>query len=92
MASKDSEHLPFDPLSDVLALLKPASYGVRVLDAGGAWSVAFPAVEGIKCYALQEGACWLLVDGVGDALRLNAGDCVLPDGRAFTFCSEPGLP
>ena len=78
-----------DPLSDVLSLLKPESYMFRGLDAGGIWSIAFAEDEGIKCYALMSGQCWLSVDGVPDAVRLSAGDCVLlPRGRALRLASD----
>ncbi len=81
-----------DPLSDVLSLLKPRSSMVRGLDAGEPWAVQFPKGEGVKCYALLTGCCWLSVDGVSDAVRLTAGDCVLlPRGQAFCFASDMGL-
>ena len=63
-----------DPLSDVLSLLKPRSYMSGGFDAGGEWSIQFPPHEGIKCYAVVSGQCWLSVDGVPDAVRLKTGD------------------
>jgi hypothetical protein len=53
-----------DPLSDVLSLLKPRSYRCGGWDMGGAWSVKFDRHDGIKCYALVSGQCWLVVEGV----------------------------
>jgi len=82
-----------DPLSDVLALLKPRSYVSAGFDAGGDWSVGFPHNVGIKCYAVVSGACWLVVDGVPGPIGLKAGDCfLLPGGRAFRLASDPALP
>jgi AraC-like DNA-binding protein len=82
-----------DPLSDVLSLLKPRSYVSAGFDAGGLWSVGFPHNVGIKCYAVVSGACWLVVDGVAEPVRLKAGDCfLLPGGRAFRLASDPALP
>ncbi len=83
-----------DPLSDVLALLKPQSYLTAGLNAGGAWSVRFENRAGtIKCYAVTDGACWLKVDGLDDKVRLAAGDCfMLPSGRSFTLASDLALP
>jgi AraC-like DNA-binding protein len=82
-----------DPLSDVLALLKPRSYMCGGFDLGGEWSIQFPKHEGIKCYAVVSGQCWLSVDGVPDAVRLNAGDCfLLPGGRPFSLASDLTLP
>jgi AraC-like DNA-binding protein len=78
-----------DPLSDVLSLLKPCSYISRAFDRSGDWSFQFPPHEGIKCYAVVTGQCWLAMDGVVDAVRLEAGDCVLlPHGRPFRLASD----
>lgn len=74
-----------DPLSDVLSLLKPRSYMFRGMDAGGAWSLRFPPVEGLRCYAPLAGACWLSIEGDAEPIRLIAGDCVLLS-RSQTFC------
>ncbi len=82
-----------DPLSDVLALLKPQSYLTAGLDAGGDWAIRFENRAGtIKCYAVTGGACWLRVDGVDEEVRLTAGDCfMLPSGRSFTLASDLAL-
>jgi hypothetical protein len=61
------------PLSDVLSLLKPRSYSSGGFDVGGELSVQFPQHEGIKCYALVSGQCWLSVEGVAEAVPLTAG-------------------
>ncbi len=61
-----------DPLSDVLALLKPQSYRTAGVSAGGDWSIRFENCAGmIKCYAVTNGACWLQVDDVDDKVRLG---------------------
>ncbi|AIY40530.1 transcriptional regulator [Collimonas arenae] len=81
-----------DPLSDVLSLLKPRSYMSGGFDIGGDWSIQFPRHEGIKCYAVISGQCWLLVDGIADAVCIQAGDClVLPSGRPFRLASDMAL-
>ena len=82
-----------DPLSGVLSLLKPQNSMCGGFDVGGAWSIQFPTHEGIKCYAVVSGACWLAVDGVSEAVHLEAGDCVLlPLGRPFRLASDLALP
>ena len=78
-----------DPLSDVLALLKPQSYGAGAFDMAGAWSVGFPPHHGIKFYAVMSGACQLDVDGVAGAQALKTGDCfLLPLGRPFRLATD----
>jgi AraC-like DNA-binding protein len=78
-----------DPLSDVLSLLKPRSYTSGGFDMGGELSIQFPRHEGIKCYAVVSGQCWLSVEGVPDAVRLTTGDCfLLPRGRPFRLGND----
>jgi hypothetical protein len=79
-----------DPLSDILAILKPESYLTAGLDAGGEWAIRFGNRPGtIKCHAVTAGACWLAVDGLEAPVRLTAGDCIiLPSGRPFTLASD----
>jgi AraC-like DNA-binding protein len=85
--------MPMDPLSDVLSLLKPRSYGASGFDLAGDWSFRFPRHQGIKCYAVMAGECWLSVDTVAEAVRLKAGDCfLLPRGLPFRLASDLHLP
>jgi AraC-like DNA-binding protein len=78
-----------DPLSDVLSLLKPRSYSFGGFAMGGDWSIRFRAYDGIKCYAVAAGECWLSVEGVPDPVRLVRGDCfLLPRGRPFRLASD----
>src|SRR5271165_5890416 len=78
-----------DPLSDVLSLLKPRSYASGGFNVGGELSIQFPQHEGIKCYALVSGQCWLSVEGVPDPVHIEAGDCfLLPRGRPFRLASD----
>jgi AraC-like DNA-binding protein len=81
-----------DPLSEVLSLLKPRSYssgGFAVLDD---MAIHFPKHQGIKCYAMLAGQCWLVVEGVAEPVLLNAGDCfVLPRGLPFRLAPDHSL-
>lgn len=82
-----------DPLSEVLSLLRPRSFFSGGLDQGGDWALQFAAHDGMKLYAIIAGACWLMVDGVPDPQRLEAGDCILlPHGRPFRLASDLALP
>jgi AraC-like DNA-binding protein len=81
-----------DPLSDVLSLLKPRSYMAGGFDAGGDWSLQFQKHEGIKCYAVVSGQCWLAVQGVAEPVLLKAGECfLLPRGLPFRLASDLAL-
>ena len=81
-----------DPLSGVLSLLKPSNTMCGGFDVGGDWSLQFPQHEGIKCYAVVSGQCWLAVEDVAEAVRLKAGDCfLLPLGRPFRLASDLAL-
>jgi len=71
-----------DPLSDILSLLRPNGYGFRGLDAAGAWALAFAPDDGVRCYAIETGTCWLALDGVAAPMPLAAGDFVLLPGNA----------
>ncbi len=81
-----------DPLSEVLALLKPQS-----LSSGGFMmpedlAIYFPRHQGIKCYAMLAGQCWLAVEGVDAPVSLEAGDCfVLPRGLPFRLTTDLSL-
>jgi AraC-like DNA-binding protein len=78
-----------DPLSDLLSLLKP-----RSLVSGGVgmrrdMAIQWPRHEGIKCYAVVSGQCWLSVEGVTDPVLLTAGDCyLLPPGPPFCLAID----
>jgi AraC-like DNA-binding protein len=62
------------------------------ISAGGRWAIRFGEHDGIKCYAVVFGGCWLAVDGVPDPMRLETGDCfVLPRGRPFILASDLAL-
>jgi AraC-like DNA-binding protein len=81
-----------DPLSEVLSLLKLHSYMIGGFDQGGEWSIQFGRHEGIKCYALVSGQCWLVVEGIPDPVRLETGDCfLLPRGLPFRLASDLSL-
>ncbi len=78
-----------DPLSDVLSLLKPRSHMAGGFDVGGAWSIRFGRYEGVKCYAVVAGACWLKIEDDDEPTRLKTGDYfVLPRGLPFRLASD----
>jgi AraC-like DNA-binding protein len=76
----------------VLSLLKPRSYMAGGFSVGSDLAIRFPKYQGIKCYAVVSGQCWLSVKGVPDAVLLTAGDCfLLPRGLSFCLATDPSL-
>ncbi|WP_262296175.1 AraC family transcriptional regulator [Microvirga sesbaniae] len=86
--------MPVDPLSDVLALIKPRGSVSAGFEAGGEWAVRFADQHArIKCYAVTRGACWLAVEGTDETALIRAGDCfILPSGRPFRIGSDLDRP
>ncbi len=81
-----------DPLSEVLSLLKPTSYAAGGFGTEGDLAIQWPRHDGIKCYALLVGECWLVVEGEPEPVRMTAGDCfLLPRGRAFRLTTDLSL-
>ncbi|MDE2305034.1 MAG: AraC family transcriptional regulator [Gammaproteobacteria bacterium] len=81
-----------DTLSDILSLLRPSEFMFRGLEAAEPWSLQFPATDGIRCYSLLSGQCWLVVDAIPAPIRLECGDCVLlTKNQAFRMTSDPAL-
>ena len=80
-----------DPLSDVLALLKPRSHMAGGFDVGEPWSIRFGRHEGVKCYAVVAGVCWLDIEGGDEPTWLKTGDYfILPRGQPFRLASDLG--
>lgn len=82
-----------DPLSDVLSLLRPSDYAFRGLEAGGDWSLHYPADGSLKCFAITLGRCWLYGAAPIGQRQLQQGDVVMVSGgTAFSLCSDPAVP
>jgi AraC-like DNA-binding protein len=82
-----------DPLSEVLSLLKPRSYMSGGFGVAKHMAIRFPKHEGIKCYAVISGQCWLTVEGLPEAVLLQAGECfLLPRGLPFSLATDLSLP
>jgi hypothetical protein len=79
-----------DPLSDVIALLRPHAAVSKPITARGEWGVRYSAY-GLPGFAIVlDGQCWLAIDGA-EPVRLERGDFVLlPSTPAFRLSSHPG--
>ena len=81
-----------DPLSQVLSLLKPQSYSSGGFAMHGDIAIHFPKHQGIKCYAMLAGQCWLVVEGIPEPVLLIAGDCfLLTRGLPFRLTTDLSL-
>jgi len=81
-----------DPLSEVLTLLKPQSLVSGGFMVPGDIAICFPKHQGIKCYAMLAGECWLAVESVPEPVLLSTGDCfVLPRGLPFRLATDLSL-
>ena len=81
-----------DPLSEVLSLLRPTSYAAGGFGTEGDLAIQWPRHDGIKCYALLVGECWLVVEGQPAPVALRAGDCfLLPRGLPFCLTTDRSL-
>ncbi len=81
-----------DPLSEVLGLMKPQVYVAGGFAVLGDMAIRFPRHQGIKCYAMLSGQCWLVVEGVPEPVLLHAGDCfLLPRGLPFQLTTDLSL-
>jgi len=65
-----------DPLSDVIALLKPAAIYAKGISGAGRWGVRYSAFGQPSFCIVMDGSCRLAVDGQ-TPLTLVAGDFVL---------------
>jgi len=82
-----------DPLSEVLSLLKLKSYVAGGFAVDAKMGFDFPGFQGIKCYAVGSGSCWLSVQDLPDAVLISAGDCVLlPRGLPFCLAADLSFP
>lgn len=82
-----------DPLSEVIALLRPRGVASKPISGAGRWGVRYSEFGHPSFCAVLEGSCRLAVDG-HRALTLEAGDFVLlPATPGFTMSGfEPVEP
>lgn len=82
-----------DPLSEIIALLRPRAVFSKGISGAGRWGVRYSAFGQPSFAAVLEGSCRLAVDG-SRAITLAAGDFVLlPATPGFTMSGfEPVTP
>lgn len=80
-----------DPVSDVIALLRPSTAISKPITGRGRWGVRYAAHDAPGFTIILKGECWLSFEGQGP-VRFGKGDFVLlPSSPAFTLASHPGI-
>lgn len=82
-----------DPLTEVIALLRPSAVFSKGISGAGRWAVRYSVFGQPSFCVVLEGGCLLAVDGEA-AIRLEQGDFVLlPATPGFTMSGfEPAEP
>jgi AraC-like DNA-binding protein len=80
-----------DPLSDVIALLRPHTAVSKPIAARGRWGVRYAAHAAPGFTIILQGQCWIAFEG-RPALQLREGDFLLvPSTPSFTLYSHPDV-
>ncbi|MFG1245328.1 AraC family transcriptional regulator [Xanthobacter flavus] len=80
-----------DPLSDLIALLRPNTAISKPITGRGAWGVRYATHNAPGFTIMLKGTCWLTLEGEAP-LKLDKGDfLLLPATPAFTLSSQPGI-
>ncbi|PIO97193.1 AraC family transcriptional regulator [Pleomorphomonas carboxyditropha] len=82
-----------DPFSSILSLVRVRSATSGGFTAGGKWAIRFPRPDKIKFFIPAKGECWLVIDGMGEPIRLRQGDVfLLATQRPFVLASDLSAP
>lgn len=80
-----------DPLSDVIALLRPNTAISKPITGRGHWGVRYAAYDTPGFTIILKGACWIAFEGE-QPLKLEKGAfLLLPATPAFTLSSHPAI-
>ncbi|MET3611724.1 AraC-like DNA-binding protein [Rhizobium aquaticum] len=80
-----------DPLSDVIALLRPNTAVSKPISGRGAWAVRYAAHDAPGFTIVLKGECWVTFEGEAP-LKLNTGAfLLLPATPAFTLGSRSDI-
>lgn len=80
-----------DPLSDVIALLRPTAAISKPITGRGRWGVRYAANDAPGFTIVLKGECWIAF-GAHEPIRLRKGDfLLLPSTPAFSLSSAPDI-
>ncbi|MFV3130036.1 AraC family transcriptional regulator [Niveispirillum sp. KHB5.9] len=80
-----------DPLSDIIALLRPHTAIAKPITGRGRWGVRYAAYRQPGFALMLTGQCWLAVEGVAPLLMRQGDFVLLPATPAFSLYSDPGV-
>lgn len=81
-----------DPLSDIVALLRPRAAIAKPISGRGRWGVRYRAYDAPGFTLVLTGEAWVAL-GDREPLCIAEGDfLLLPTTPAFSLYSEPGIP
>jgi AraC-like DNA-binding protein len=79
-----------DPLSHIVALLRPHAVLSKPITGRGSWGVSYDRYEAPSFCIVLSGRCWLTIENSAPLL-LDCGDfLLLPTTPAFSLASQPG--
>src|SRR5262249_57505177 len=79
-----------DPLSHIVALLRPHAVLSKPISGRGGWGVSYDRYEAPSFCIVLFGRCWLTIENTAPHL-LDWGDfLLLPTTPAFSLVSHPG--
>jgi AraC-like DNA-binding protein len=79
-----------DPLSHIVALLRPHAVFSKPITGRGSWGVSYDPYEAPSFCIVLSGRCWLTIENTAPRL-LDCGDfLLLPATPAFSLVSRPG--
>ncbi|MBN8988183.1 MAG: AraC family transcriptional regulator [Rhizobiales bacterium] len=80
-----------EPLSDVIALLRPRAAVSKPITGRGRWGVRYAAHNAPGFSIILEGECWISFDAK-EPVKYRKGDfLLLPSTPPFTLSSDPGV-
>jgi AraC-like DNA-binding protein len=80
-----------DPLSSLVALMRPQTVVSKLVSGSGCWGVRYPSSGTPGFGVVLTGKCHLQADGC-EPVELSEGDfTLLPTGRGFVIASDPDV-
>ena len=80
-----------DPLSDVIALLRPNTAISKPITGRGDWGVRYAAHDAPGFTIVLKGTCWIAFEGEEPWMLEEGAFLLLPSTPAFILSSHPGM-